>query len=335
MASVQIANIYNPLTFGKGVQAAQLEKNAFIASGIAVADEELKTQASTGGNIGEIAFFDPLATGEPNYSTDNPDSSSTPANHTSAKQIWRSSHRNKSWSTMDLARELALQDPIGAITGRIGAYWATDDQQRAIKSCLGVLADNVANDAGDMLYSVATDSDDAITDAERIEGDVILEAKQTMGDAGNALSVLAVHSRIWTRLQKQNLIDFVEGSEGNVGFARYLGFRLVVDDGLPAVAGANRVTYTCMLFGPGALLTAPAKVENPSEMERKPAAGDGGGQDIIHSRVANILHPNGFSFTSASVAAKSATYAELATAANWDRKVGRKAIPLAFLKVND
>jgi hypothetical protein len=335
MTTVQIADIYNPLTFARGVQAAQIEKNAFIASGIAVSDAELASQASAGGNIGEIAFFNPLATGEPNYGNDVPADVSTPANIAGTKQIWRTAHRNKSWSTMDLARELALIDPLGAITGRIGHYWATDDQKRLIQSCLGVLADNVANDGSDMLYSVATDSADAVTDAERIEGDVILEAKQTMGDAASLLSVMAVHSRIWTRLQKQNLIDFTPPSEGNVGFASYLGFRLIVDDGLPAVAGAERITYTCMLFGAGAVLTAPAKVINPSEMERVPSAGNGSGQDIIHSRVANIMHPNGFGFLSGSVAGKSATYAELAAAANWNRVVDRKSIPLAFIKVND
>ena len=335
MATVQIADIYNPLTFARGVQAAQSEKNAFIASGIAVADAELKNQAATGGNIGEIAFFNPLATGEPNYGSDDPAVKSTPAKITGAKQIWRTAHRNKSWSTMDLARELALIDPLGAITGRIGGYWATDDQKRAIQSCLGVLADNVANDGGDMLYDVSSDSADAVTDAERIEGDVILEAKQTMGDAASLLSVMAVHSRIWTRLQKQNLIDFTPASEGNVGFASYLGFRLIVDDSLPAVMGAQRITYTCMLFGAGALLTAPARVMHPSEMKRDPDAGNGAGQDTVFSRVANILHPNGFSFLSTTVAGQSATYAELATANNWNRVVDRKAIPLAFLKVND
>lgn len=335
MATVALANIYNPLTFARGIQSAQTEKNALIASGIVVNDAQLKTQFAQGGNIGEIAFFNALGTGEPNYSSDNPATLSTPANISGNKQVVRCAPRNKSWSAMDLARDLALQDPIGAITGRIGAYWATDDQTRAIKSCLGVLADNVANDSGDMLYSVATDAVGAVADAERISATSLLECKQTLGDAASQLTVLAVHSRIWTRLQKQNLITFVPASDGNVGFATYLGFRLVVDDALPAIAGTNRITYTSILFGNGAILTAPGRVTTPSEMKRNPDAGNGGGEEIIYSRVNNIFHPNGFSFVSASVAGNSATYAELATATNWDRKVARKLIPLAFLKTND
>jgi hypothetical protein len=44
--------------------------------------------------------------------------------------------------------------------------------------------------------------------------------------------------------------------------------------------------------------------------------------------------PVGFSFTSSSVAAQSATYAELQAAANWDRVWDAKNIPLRFLKTN-
>jgi hypothetical protein len=51
--------------------------------------------------------------------------------------------------------------------------------------------------------------------------------------------------------------------------------------------------------------------------------------------VNTIYHPSGCSFLSASVASNSATYAELAAAANWDRVVPRKNVPLAFLQVND
>lgn len=336
MATVQIADIYNPLTFGRRAQEAQTEANRLIRSGIVIEDAKLREQFAQGGNIGECPFFNPLATGEPNYSTDNPASNSEPANTGSTKQIARLAHRNKSWSTMDLARELALEDPIGAITGRIGNYWATDDQKRVIQSALGILADNIDNDGGDMLESVANDSADAVTDNERISADVLIDGEQTLGDAQfDVISAMAIHSTIYARLRKQNLIDYVPTGDQGETIPTYLGRTLIVDDTLPAIAGSNRITYTCILFGAGSILTAPGRVIIPSEMEREPSAGDGGGQDIIHSRVANAFHPNGFSFLSASVSGQSATYAELALAANWNRVVDRKNVPLAFLRVND
>ena len=335
MATVQLTDIYNPLTFASRIQEAQTEKNAFLASGIMVRDAELANQASAGGNIGEVAFFQPLGTGEPNYSTDNPATLSTPAKVSGSKQVWRNAPRNKSWSVMDLARDLALIDPIGAITGRIGNYWATDDQSRLINSCLGLLADNIANDASDMLFSVASDSASAITDAERISATVSINGDQTLGDAQGQLTVMAVHSRIYTRLRLQNLIDFVPVGEQGEKIAFYLGKRLIVDDSLPAIAGTNRITYTSILFGPGSFIMAPGKVTTPSEMDRNPNGGNGGGEEVLYSRVNNILHPNGFSFLSGSVAGQSATYAELKLAANWDRKLARKNIPMAFLRTND
>jgi hypothetical protein len=335
MATVALANIYNPVVFGRGVQAAQTEKNAFIRAGIVVEDAQLRQQLSVGGNIGEIAFFNPLATGEPNYSTDNPATLSTPANVSGTKQIYRAAPRNKSWSVMDLSRELALIDPVGAITGRIGGYWATDDQKRLIQSCLGILANNIAADASDMLFSVATDGAGAVADAERISAETVVDGEQTLGDAQGGIAAMAIHSVIYARLKKQNLIDFIPLADQSGTIATYLGKRLIVDDGLPAIAGANRITYTSILFGPGAVLTAPGRVNKPSAMERNEDAGNGGGEEVIYSRVNNVFHPNGFSFISGSVAGQSATYAELALAANWDRVVARKSIPLAFIRTND
>lgn len=334
MATVQISNIYNPLTFARREQEAQIQLNQFLNSGIVVVDPRVSAQASQGGNIGELPFFKPLGTEEPNYSTDNPATTSTPANVTSAKMVWRLAAQNKSWSTMDLARELALEDPVGAITNRIGQYWATNNEKRVIQSCLGILASNVANNGGDMRVTVATDAAGAITDAERISAELIIDAEQTAGDHQGGFTAIAMHSVVYARLRKQNLIEFVRDADNNTMFATYGGKRVVVDDALPAVPGTNRVTYTTILFGAGAFVMGEGRVMVPSEMDRAPATGNGGGQDIIYSRRSDIIHPLGFTFTSASVAGQSATQAELATAANWTRVWERKNVPIAFLQTN-
>lgn len=334
MATVQISNIYNPLTFARREQEAQIQLNQFLNSGIVVMDPRVSAQASQGGNVGELPFFKPLGTEEPNYSTDNPATTSTPANVTSAKMVWRLAAQNKSWSTMDLARELALEDPVGAITNRIGQYWATNNEKRVIQSCLGILASNVANNGGDMRVTVATDAAGAVTDAERISAELIIDAEQTAGDHQGGFTAIAMHSVVYARLRKQNLIQFVRDADNNTMFATYGGKRVVVDDALPAVPGTNRVTYTTILFGAGAFVMGEGRVMVPSEMDRAPATGNGGGQDIIYSRRSDIIHPLGFTFTSASVAGQSATQAELATAANWTRVWDRKSVPIAFLQTN-
>lgn len=334
MATVQLQNIYNPLTFARRSQEAQTRLNRFLAAGILAADPMLQAQIAPGGNVGELPFFKPLTVDEPNYSNDDPEDFSTPANITSAKMRFRGASRNKSWSTMDLARELALEDPLGAITNRVGHYWASDDEKRLIAACRGIMADNDANDGDDMILNISTDSADEVADEEKIGGEAVIDVLQTLGDHSFTVNAMAMHSKPYSKLLKDKLIDFVQDADQTLQIPTYLGKRVIVDDSLPAIAGSNRIRFTTILFGGAIFGLAKGKVMVPSEMERIPGSGNGGGQDIIHSRVHNFIHPLGFDFTSASVAGQSATYAELALAANWDRKVDRKLIPLAFLVTN-
>jgi hypothetical protein len=104
---------------------------------------------------------------------------------------------------------------------------------------------------------------------------------------------------------------------------------VIVDDLLPVSAG----NYTTVLFGPGSIgwgMTAP-RITEGTEIENKPSAGNGGGQQILHSRVNLGIHPAGFQWSEGSVVDDSPSLAELALAVNWNRIVERKAVGLAFL----
>jgi hypothetical protein len=337
MATVQLVDIYNPLVFNPSVQEKQIELNRFIQSGVAVVDPTLTSMASIGGNIGELPFYKPLGTEEPNYSTDDPATLSTPAKITSNKMVYRLAAQNKSWSVMDLARELALENPVGAITGRIAQYWATNNERRIIQSVRGVVADNVANDSGDMIFDISAPIDTAVTDANRADADAIIDTVQTMGDHGELLSAIAMHSVVYRRLQKQNLIDFIPDARGEINIPTYQGKTVIVDDSLVGVTYGNtpvNIYYYTILFGAGEFIMGEGMPVNPSEIHRHPDAGNGGGEWQLYSRRSDIIHPLGFKFTSASVAGQSATQAELATAANWDRVYSRKNVSLAVLKSN-
>jgi major capsid protein 13 len=337
MATVQLSNVYNPLVFAQSAQEKQIELNRFIQSGVAVVDPTLQGMATVGGNIGELPFYLPLGTTEPNYSTDNPAQNSTPLNISSAKMIYRLASQNQSWSVMDISRELALADPVGAITTRIGQYWATNNERRIIQSVRGLIADNIANDGGDMVFDISAATDTAVTDANRADADAIIDTVQTMGDHGELLSAIAMHSVVYRRLQKQNLIDFIPDARGEVNIPTYQGKTVIVDDSLVGVTyGTTPVNtyYYTILFGAGEFIMGEGRVNMPSEFKRNPDAGNGGGEERLYSRRADIIHPVGFQFTSSSVAGQSATQAELATAANWNRVYNRKNVSLAVLKSN-
>lgn len=334
MAEVRIADIYNPLVFSQAGQEAQVELNSFMASGVMVEDPRLTAMASIGGNIGELPFFKPLGTEEPNYSNDVTGDTSTAKKIADAKMKYRVASQNQSWSTMDIAVDLALADPVQAITNRIGSYWATTNERRLIQSTMGILNDNVANDSSDMVVNIATDSASAVTAAELVSNDAILDSQQTAGDHQAGFSAIAMHSVVYSRLRKQQLITFIRDADNNTLFSTYGNLRVIVDDSLSAVAGTNRVTYTTVLFGNGCVVSGMGRAKVPSELSRDPDKGNGGGQETLYSRRADIIHPLGFEFLSASVAGQSATLAELATTANWSRVWERKNVPLSFLQTN-
>ena len=337
MATVQIADIYNPILFSKGIQEAAIESNRFLQGGVMVNNAEIATMASASSTIGELPFFKGLTNDEPNYSTDDPAILSVPAKIGQGKQVFRKAFANKSWSTMDLANEIAAIKPVEAITGRVGKYWAVNTEKRLLNSCTGIMLDNIANDSGDMVTTVATlETGDLPTAAKIINSGLIIDAKGTMGDAGETLTAIAMHSVPYNNLLKLNLITFQPTSDQKGSFPVYLGLRVIVDDSLPVRAGTTSgFVYTTILFGNDVVGYGAGSPPVPSEVERKASAGTGGGQDIIHSRVTEIIHPFGFAFTSASVAAASATYAELTTAANWNRVyASRKNVPIAFLLSN-
>ena len=340
MASTQLADVYVPLTFRQLIQEAQTETNAFINSGIAMRDPLIDQQFANGGRTGELPQYNGITIKEPNYSSDDPGSDAVPGKISDSLQKLRSASRNDHWSTMDFARELALKDPEEAITGRIGAFWSTDDEHRIINSLSGVKADNVANDGSDMIYSVANDDvipGGGIPAEDAISADAIAEAAQTMGDHKSKLTAIAMHSRQETTLASLKLLEVGRDASGvALGFNTYRGFRVVVDDSLVAVsAGSNRVIYTAILFSAGAIGWGMGKVQNPTALSRNELAGDGGGESIISSRVNTIYHPNGFSFNSTSITGgEAANYADLKNAVNWTRTVNRKSVGIAFLESN-
>jgi len=134
MAQVQLVDIYNPLLFAGTSQEQSIILNRFIQSGVLAQSGLLDQFAQGAGNIAEIPFYGPLAEVAPNISTDNPAVTSTPANISSTKMITRKFINNASWSVMSLAGDLALQDPVSAITNRIAKFWTTDAEQILVNS---------------------------------------------------------------------------------------------------------------------------------------------------------------------------------------------------------
>lgn len=325
MATVQITDVIVPEAFTSYVIQNSVERSAFAKSGVAVLNAAVNEQLTAGAENFKVPFWNDLGDDEANIASDNPATDATPYKLGASKQTVRKSFLHNSWSAMNLASELSGSDALSRIQDRAAAYWERQFSRRLIASMKGILADNIANDAGDMVEDIS-----ALTGgAELFSASAVIEAASTLGDGMDALTTIAVHSAIYTKMLKDDLVTTIPDSQG--GFVKtFRGLAIVVDDTLPLATGV----YTTALFGPGAFsygMTAP-RIAAGTEIENKPSSGNGGGQQILHSRVNLAVTPIGYTWLEGSVVADSPSIAELALAANWDRVVARKAIPLAFLK---
>ncbi len=157
----------------------------------------------------------------------------------------------------------------------------------------------------------------------------VITAASTLGDSMQDIAAMAVHSATYKKMLEDDLVTTIPNSQGG-WIQTFRGLALTVDDQLPVSSGV----YTSVLFVPGAVgwgMSEP-RVAQGTEIENLPAVGNGGGQQVLHSRVNLAVQPSGFQWLEGSVAGDSPTIAELALAANWNRVVTRKAVPLAYLK---
>ena len=251
---------------------------------------------------------------------------------------------NQGWTESDLAAELAMGgNAMRRIRARVDTYWAWRWQRRVVKTAVGVMLANVANDGGDMVTDISIEDGNAATDANMFSRTAMVAAAFTMGDRFDELSAIVVHSVVAQRMIDNDDIVYIPDSLGNLTIPTFLGKRVVIDDGAPVIAGTvSGFRYVSMLFGSAAFGYGVGTPEVPVEVERKADQGNGGGVESLWSRKTWLIHPLGHKFTSATVTGPtgmtvnniSPTDADLALAANWERVHFRKNIPLAYLVTN-
>jgi hypothetical protein len=237
-----------------------------------------------------------------------------------------------------LAKVVSGDDPLQAIVDLVADYWARTDQGLVISSLKGIFAS--ATMAGNKL-TIAAEATGSVTSATQLTGSTFVDATVKLGDRGDRLTAIAIHSATEASLRKLDLIDFVPDSEGKAQIKTFQGRRVIVDDTLPVRAGTTSgLVYTSYLFGPGAFGKGAASLESEPlqggfgtegvEIARVPLDSD----TVLINRRRYILHPRGVKFTSASVAGDTPTNAELETAANWSRVFENKNVRMVAIDHN-
>lgn len=336
MATVQLSDIIDVKVFQDLPSVNSPEKTAFFESGVVTRNSLLDGIATAAGKTAELPFWKDIdATVAPNLSTDNPATLATPDKIVQGEQIARKAFLNKGLSAADLASELAMGSrAMDQIRARVDAYWLRQWQRRLIASCNGVLADNVANNSGDMVINVAVEATASQTATTKFNRDTFTDAVYTMGDAADALRAIAVHSAVMKQMVKNDDIVYVPDSQGRLTIPTYMGLRVIVDDGLPVVAGTTSgFKYTSVIFGEGAFGYGDGAPVVPVEVQREANQGNGAGVETLWTRKTWILNPFGYQNTG-TPASVSFSLAELAADAAWSRVVERKNVPISFLVTN-
>ncbi|HEX5039662.1 MAG TPA: hypothetical protein VFW95_05960 [Candidatus Limnocylindria bacterium] len=338
-AITQVADVIVPSVFTPYVQQITEEKARLVQSGVVERSALIDALLAGGGLTFNVPSFKDLANDADNVSSDVAAgvSDATPKKTGTAREIAVRLSRNSVWSSADLAGDLAGADPMQSIANRVGYYWARRLQAAFVATLTGVFNDNEAAPTG--TEHVQNDLSVDISGGAFIDGvtnfsaEAFIDALATMGDSSDRLRAIMVHSVVMARMRKNNLIDMIPDARGEIEIPTFQGREVIEDDGLPVPSAG---VYETWLFGMGAVKLGVGSPKVPTEVDRKPEAGAGGGEERLFSRVEWSLHPAGHQFAVASPAiggpSNAATAGNLAHADSWVRAFPeRKQIHIARL----
>lgn len=299
-----IPSVYAQYSFEAHVQSLEI-----FQAGVLYADPAISSKLSMGGRSVDMPGWKDLGNDASEPVNDDPSDSIELKNIGSRREVAARHMRAQAWGVPDLTAILAGDDPLRVIVNRQTDYWQRAHKLVLINMLKGVIADNIANDSGDMVL----DTNASITETDAID------AAYLMGDRADQFTTWWMHSKQMKALKKLDLIDFIPSSQqGGMMIPTYMGLRCVVDDDIPV----SSTEYTAFLFKPRAIMwnELPVNTEGgPLERDRKPRQGHGGGVTELVSRRHFVPHVPGTRWLDGSTAGEFATDAELALAANWDR----------------
>jgi hypothetical protein len=328
----QLTDIITPEIYNQYMQQLTAEKSAFVQSGIATADARVAAQITNGGLLVNMPFWNDLS-GEDEV-LDDGDTELTTDKLTSGKDVGTVMYRGKAWKINELAAVISGDDPVAALMGRIADYWVRREQKVLIAVLNGLFGtQTIATVAtkGALVDTHLNDISALSAGAAKIGGSAILDTKQLLGDASDRVTACAMHSAVYTALQKQQLIQYLpEANNPNIKIPYYLDYRVAaIDDGLPVSGTGANAVFTTYLFGSGSIA---ANTGTPSKLTSyEPFREALKGNDTIITRRSFTMHPYGVKFTDSQVAGITPTNTELSDVRNWSKVYDNKNIALLAL----
>lgn len=319
MAETRLQDIIVPEVFLPYVKQETMQNSALFTSGLVAEDNRITVGTRAGGETVHMPFWNDLE-GDAEEISDQKDL--TVGGITTGQDIAVAQYLGKAFGSNDLVGLLAGDDPAGAIATGVAKFWERNMQKRIIGSLNGVFASSSM--ASNLLDISGEAGAAAVVDKHNFA-----DAQFKLGDQFGALTAVAMHSRTYSTLYKQDLLDTIKPSEGTP-YVTYQGKRVFVDDSLP-VAGN---VYTTYLFGMGAIGYAEG---TPQDLALEFDRNSLGGYDVMIMRRLMVLHPRGVKYNGAKISGGDATggrpnLTDLSTAANWTRVYDPKNVRIVAMK---
>jgi hypothetical protein len=304
-------------------------RNQFLASGVVQPMAELN--ATEGGDFVNVPFWKANLSGDLEVLTDS--TSLTPGKITADKQVGVILHRGRAFEARDLAALAAGSDPMAAIGQKVGEYVANQQQADLYKCLEGVFGSLTGSDSP-AFDALRFDTSGATALGPR----QVARARAILGDQGDKLTAVAMHSACYYDLVERKAIDYVTNTEarlttpatgastinavggsiagayGDVRVPTYMGLNVIISDDITNSGG----NYACYFFTNGAIASgeqAAMRTETDRDILAK--------SDAMSLDMHYIYHPVGAKW---GVTTTNPTRAQLATVGNWSKVYETKNI---------
>ena len=318
------SDVIIPEVFTPYVIEQTTQRDAFLASGVVQPLAELN--ATEGGDFINVPFWKANLSGDFEVLTDS--SSLTPGKIQADKQVGVILHRGRAFESRDLAALAAGSDPMAAIGAKIADYIA-NQRQKDLLSCLGGVFGTLGTTSSSAaFFPLAIDGESGDTPTV-LSPRHVAEAKSLLGDQGDKLTAIAMHSKVYYDLVERKAIDYVATTDargttttqsggslvaaygGSVDVPTYCGLRVIVSDDVQTSGSGASTEYATYFFTQGAIASG-EQMAMQTETDRDILAKS----DAMSIDLHYVYHPVGAKWA---VTTANPTRAQLETVGNWSK----------------
>jgi hypothetical protein len=310
-------------------------RDAFLASGVVQPMAELN--ATEGGDYVNIPFWKANLTGDFEVLSDS--TSLTPGKITADKQVGVILHRGRAFESRDLAALAAGADPMAAIGAKVAEYVANQRQKDLLACLAGVFGPIGSSNASASFTGLTIDgggSGETILSPSHIA-----RARALLGDQGDKISAICMHSAVYYDLVERKAIDYVSAADvrvtpdstmpdafgGSIAEAYasdasvpfYMGMRVIISDDVQESGSSPSKKFATYFFTQGAIASG-EQMAMQTETDRDILAKS----DAMSIDLHYCYHPIGSKYVT--TAGSNPNRTVLATMANWTKVYETKNI---------